>query len=327
MQIPKPSNVVKSYEKIKPFIHHTPVLSSTDLNEKIGTKIWLKCENFQKVGAFKFRGACNAVLHLEASVAKNGVATHSSGNHGQAIAKAAKIKGIPAYIVMPENAPKVKIQAVKGYGAEIVFCEPTQLSRESTLKEVIQRTSSHFVHPYDDSDVVLGQASAAWEFLHQIPDLELIITPVGGGGLLSGSILAAEAFHARQKRPICKIMAAEPEQANDAYRSMISGSIQSLTNEQTANPTIADGLRTNLGNIPFQIISRAHTQIVCVSEESIVQAMKYIWERFNMIIEASCAVPIAALLEKKIAPTFKNIGVIITGGNVDLDNLPWNKAG
>ena len=287
----------------------------------------MKCENFQKVGAFKFRGACNAVLHLEASVAKNGVATHSSGNHGQAIAKAAKIKGIPAYIVMPENAPKVKIQAVKGYGAEIVFCEPTQLSRESTLKEVIQRTSSHFVHPYDNSDVILGQASAGWEFLHQIPELELIITPVGGGGLLSGSILAAEAFHARQKRPICKIMAAEPEQANDAYRSMISGSIQSLTNEQTANPTIADGLRTNLGNIPFQIISRAHTQIVCVSEESIVQAMKYIWERFNMIIEASCAVPIAALLEKKITPTFKNIGVIITGGNVDLDNLPWNKAG
>lgn len=327
MQIPKPSEVVKSYKKIKSFIHHTPILNSTDLNEKIGTKIWLKCENFQKVGAFKFRGACNAVLHLEASVAKNGVATHSSGNHGQAIAKAAKIKGIPAYIVMPENAPKVKIQAVKGYGAKVIYCEPTQSAREQTLQDVIHQTNAHFVHPYDNSDVILGQASAAWEFLHQIPDLELIITPVGGGGLLSGSILAAEAFHARQKRPICKIMAAEPEQANDAYRSMISGSIQSLTNEQTANPTVADGLRTNLGNIPFQIISRAHTQIVCVSEESIVQAMKYIWERFNMIIEASCAVPIAALLEKKIAPTFKNIGVIITGGNVDLDNLPWNKAG
>ena len=326
MQIPKASEVVKSYKKIKSFIHHTPVLNSTDLNEKIGTKIWLKCENFQKVGAFKFRGACNAVLPLKASVAKNGVATHSSGNHGQAIAKAAQIKGIPAYIVMPENAPKVKIQAVKGYGANIIYCEPTQLGREQMLQDVIYQTNAHFVHPYDNSDVILGQASTAWEFLHQIPDLELIITPVGGGGLLSGSILAAEAFHARQKRPICKIMAAEPEQANDAYRSMISGSIQSLTNEQTANPTIADGLRTNLGNIPFQIISRAHTQIVCVSEESIVQAMKYIWERFNMIIEASCAVPIAALLEKKIAPTFKNIGVIITGGNVDLDNLPWNKA-
>lgn len=324
MQIPKSSKVVTSYEKIKPFIHHTPVLSSTDLNKKIGTNIWLKCENFQKVGAFKFRGACNAVLPLEFRIAKNGVATHSSGNHGQAIAKAAQIKGIPAYIVMPENAPKVKIQAVKDYGAEIVFCEPTQLSRESTLKEVIQRTSSHFVHPYDDSDVVLGQASAAWEFLHEIPELELIITPVGGGGLLSGSILAAEAFHANENRPLCKVIAAEPEQANDAYRSMLSGTIQSLTNKQITNPTIADGLRTTIGNIPFRIMSCANTEIICVSEESIVHAMRYIWERFNMIIEASCAVPIAALLEKKITPSFKNIGVIITGGNVDLDNLPWN---
>lgn len=325
MDFPDSFDVSVSYERIKPFVHHTPVLHSTDLNEKIGTRVWLKCENFQKVGAFKFRGACNAVLPLENSIAKNGVATHSSGNHGQAIAKAAQIKGIPAYIVMPSNAPIVKIEAVKGYGAEIIFCEPTQMAREQTLLEVIEQTNAYFVHPYDDANVVLGQASSAWEFLHQIPELDLIITPVGGGGLLSGSILAAEAFHTSNNQPLCKVMAAEPEQANDAYRSMLSGSIQSLTDEQITNPTIADGLRTSLGTIPFQVMSRAQTEIVCVSEESIVQAMRYIWERFNMIIEASCAVPIAALLEKKITPIFKNIGVIITGGNVDLDHLPWNK--
>ena len=325
MHIPKSSDVAKSYERIKPFIHHTPVFKSTDLNNKVGTNVWLKCENFQKVGAFKFRGACNAVLPLESKLANNGVATHSSGNHGQAIAKAAQIKGIPAYIVMPENAPRIKIEAVKNYGAEIVFCEPTQLAREKTLEKVIQQTKAYFVHPYNDPNVVLGQSSAAWEFLHEIPELELIITPVGGGGLLSGSILAAEAFHALNNLPLCKVMAAEPEQANDAYRSMQSGSIQSLTDKQIMSPTIADGLRTTIGNIPFHIIRRTHTEIICVSEESIVKAMRYIWERFNMIIEASCAVPIAALLENKITPTFKNIGVIITGGNVDLDHLPWNK--
>lgn len=326
MHIPKSSDVAKCYEKIKPYIHHTPILQSADLNSKTGSNVWLKCENFQKVGAFKFRGACNAVLHLESELAKNGVATHSSGNHGQAIAKAAQLKGIPAYIVMPENAPRIKIEAVKGYGAEVIFCEPTQLAREKTLEKVVQQTQAHFIHPYDDAHVVLGQSSAAWEFLHEKPELDLIITPVGGGGLLSGSILAAEAFHAHKGKPLCKVLATEPEQANDAYRSMQSGSIQSLTDEQIQSPTVADGLRTTLGNIPFTIMSHAQTEVVCVKEESIVKAMRYVWERFNIIIEASCAVPIAVLLEKKITPTFKNIGVIITGGNVDLDQLPWNKT-
>jgi threonine dehydratase len=313
-----------TYEHISAYIHQTPVLSSSALNQEIGSNVWLKCENFQKVGAFKFRGACNAVFNLEEDTVRNGVATHSSGNHGQAIAKAANLRGIPAYIVMPKNAPKVKIDAVKGYGGEIIFCESNQKAREETLTQVVEETGATFIHPYDNQEVILGQSTAAWELLHEYPQLDLILTPVGGGGLLSGTILAVDAFRTLHPNTQCTVIGTEPEQANDAYRSVQSGKIQPLTSEQMAFPTIADGLRTHLGILPFTIIQSFQTQIACVSEESIVHAMRYIWERFNIIIEASCAVPIAALLEKKITPKYANIGVIITGGNVDLDSLPWN---
>ena len=313
------------YDKISNIIHHTPVLSSTEFNLATGSNVWLKCENFQKVGAFKFRGACNAVLSLTESNAAKGVATHSSGNHGQAIAKAAKIKGIPAYIVMPKNAPKVKIEAVRGYGANIIFCDSNQKAREDTLARVVEETGAYFIHPYDNKEVILGQATAAWELLHEHPQLDLILTPVGGGGLLSGTILALDAFKSNKKNTNCIVIGTEPEQANDAYRSVQNGTLQALTPEQIKNPTIADGLRTNLGELPFHIIKTSKTEIACVSEESIINAMRYVWERFNIIIEASCAVPIAALLEKKITTKYANIGVIITGGNVDLDALPWNR--
>jgi threonine dehydratase len=313
-----------TYEHISAYIHQTPILSSSALNQEVGSNVWLKCENFQKVGAFKFRGACNAVFNLEEDTVRNGVATHSSGNHGQAIAKAANLRGIPAYIVMPKNAPKVKIDAVKGYGGEIIFCESNQKAREETLTQVVEETGATFIHPYDNQEVILGQSTAAWELLHEYPQLDLILTPVGGGGLLSGTILAVDAFRTHHPNTQCTVIGTEPEQANDAYRSVQSGKIQPLTSEQMAFPTIADGLRTHLGTLPFNIIQSSQTQIACVPEESIVSAMRYIWERFNIIIEASCAVPIAALLEKKITPKYDSIGVIITGGNVDLDSLPWN---
>ena len=313
------------YNNISNIIHHTPVLSSTALNRTTGSNVWLKCENFQKVGAFKFRGACNAVFTLSEANAAKGVATHSSGNHGQAIAKAAKIKGIPAYIVMPKNAPKVKIEAVRGYGANIIFCDSNQKAREETLARVVEETGAYFIHPYDNKEVILGQSTAAWELLQEYPELDLILTPVGGGGLLSGSILALEAFKASNPNSNCRVIGTEPEQANDAFRSIESGMLQSLTDEQINIPTIADGLRTTLGELPFSIIKAANTEIACVSEDSIIHAMRYVWERLNIIIEASCAVPIAALLEKKITPKYSNIGVIITGGNVDLDALPWNR--
>ena len=314
MKIPSLSDIKQAQQRIAPYAHQTPVLHSTQVNERIGSKVFFKCENFQKAGAFKFRGACNTIFSLSEEQQAKGVATHSSGNHAQALALAAKIKGIPAFVVMPENAPKVKVQAVKAYGAEVTFCEPTLIARETELEKVVERTGAHVVHPYNDKRIVTGQATAAMELMAEIPDLDIIITPVGGGGLLSGTALAAKFTN-----PDINVIGAEPEEADDAYRSFKSGKLIPVKDPNT----IADGLKTSLGNIPFAIIQKQVDDIVTVSEDSIIAAMRFVWERMKIIIEPSSAVPVAALFEGKIDTKNKRIGIILSGGNVDLEKLPW----
>jgi len=311
---PSFADIKKASELIRQHANRTPVFTSRSVNERAGASIYFKCENFQRVGAFKFRGACNAVFSLNEEEAQKGVATHSSGNHAQAVALAAKMRGIPAFVVMPENAPKVKVKAVKGYGAKVTFCESTLEARETTLEKVVEKTGAIFIHPYDNARVVAGQGTAALEFLEEQPDLDIIITPVGGGGLLSGSSISAKAL-----KPDISVIGAEPEMADDAYRSFKEGKLIPVEDPDT----IADGLRTSLGKLPFEIIKSNVDDIVTVSEESIIESMRFIWERMNMIIESSCAVPVAAVFDQKIQARGKKIGIIITGGNVDFDNLPW----
>ncbi|MDD2921247.1 MAG: pyridoxal-phosphate dependent enzyme [Anaerolineales bacterium] len=308
------ADIRQAAERIFPYAHRTPVLTNASLNQKTGAQVFLKCENFQKVGAFKFRGACNAVYSLRDEESTRGVATHSSGNHAQALALAAKIRGIPAYIVMPNNAPTVKKDAVAGYGGIITFCEPTLAARESTLAEVVGKTGAAVVHPYNDERVIAGQGTAALELLEDVPDLDVIIAPVGGGGLLSGAAIAATEF----KKGI-RVIAGEPEMADDAFRSMQAGKIIPSENPKT----IADGLLTSLGDLTFPIIQQRVEQIVTVSEAGIIETMKYVWERAKIIIEPSSAVALGVLWEKKIDLSGLNVGVIISGGNVDLGKLPW----
>ncbi|MEX0724069.1 MAG: pyridoxal-phosphate dependent enzyme [Gracilimonas sp.] len=312
---PTINDIKIAHQRISEYAHRTPVLNSKQVDEKTGGRIFFKCENFQKVGAFKFRGASNAIFSLSEEDAKNGVATHSSGNHAQAVALAAKMRGIPAYVVMPENAPKVKVKAVKNYGAEVTFCESTLEARESTLGQVVKKTGATFIHPYDDARIIAGQGTSVIELLEDHPDLDIIIAPVGGGGLLSGTALAAKSI-----KPDIVVIGAEPQNADDAYRSFKSGELIPVKNPDT----IADGLRTSLGKLPFSIITEHVDDIVTVPEESIVEAMRYVWERLNMIIEASCAVPVAAVFDGNVDVKGKKVGIIITGGNVDLDNLPWS---
>lgn len=311
---PSFEDIKKAHCLIMEHANRTPVFTSRCVDERAGANIYFKCENFQRVGAFKFRGACNAVFSLTDEEARKGVATHSSGNHAQAVALAAKMRGIPTYVVMPENAPKVKVKAVKGYGAEVTFCESTLEARETTLEKVVQNTGATFIHPYDDARVVAGQGTAAIELLEEYPDLDMIMTPVGGGGLLSGTSISAKAIN-----PDILVVGAEPEMADDAYRSFKAGKRIPVKDPDT----VADGLRTSLGQLPFSIITEKVDEIATVSEDSIIESMRFIWERMNMIIEASCAVPVAAVFDKKIVTSGKKIGIIITGGNVDLDNLPW----
>lgn len=307
-------DVKEARQRISEHIHRTPVLNSKQVNQKTGGQIFFKCENFQKVGAFKFRGASNAIFSLIEDEAAKGVATHSSGNHAQALALAAKLRDIPAYVVMPENAPKVKVKAVKNYGAEVTFCESTLEARESTLEKVVAQTGATFIHPYNDARIVAGQGTAALELLEDYPDLDMIIAPVGGGGLLSGTALAAKSI-----KPDIQVIGAEPANADDAFRSFQKGELIPVKNPDT----IADGLRTSLGELPFSLIRQYVDDIVTVPEESIIEAMRYVWERMNMIIEASCAVPVAAVFDGKVDVNGKKVAIIITGGNVDLDNLPW----
>jgi threonine dehydratase len=301
-------------KRIRPYIHRTPVLINKSLNELTGARVFLKCENLQKVGAFKFRGATNAVFSLSDQEAAGGVCTHSSGNHAQALALAAKVRGIPAYIVMPNNAPSVKKNAVAGYGGRITFCEPTLQARESTLEQIRLDIGANVVHPYNDERVIAGQGTAALELLEEVPDLDVILTPVGGGGLLSGTCIAATEI----KKGI-HVIAGEPEMADDAFRSVEAGEIIPSENPKT----IADGLLTSLGALTFPIIQRNVEQIITVSEQGIMDSMRFIWERAKIIIEPSAAVAVGVLWERKIDLKDLRVGVILSGGNVDLEKLPW----
>src|SRR6266403_757530 len=305
-----------AHERIRPHIHRTLVLTSSRLDEASGAGLFFKCENFQKIGAFKARGATNAVFSLDETIARRGVATHSSGNHGAAVARAAKLRGIPAHIVMPSNSAKVKIRAVESYGAQVVFCEPTEESREIKCAEVINQTGATLIHSFENEHVVAGQGTAAMELLEDIADLDVIMCPVGGGGLLSGTAIAAKSM-----RPQIKVIAVEPENADDAAQSFRAG--RRLVTEKKF--TIADGLRTNIGEPNFAIIQQYVDDIVTVSEEAIVSAMRTIWETMKIVIEPSAAVPYAASVENKIALEGKRVGIILTGGNVDLDTLPWTQ--
>lgn len=307
-------DIHEAAKRIKPYIHRTPVLTNQSLNEKVGVNVFMKCENLQKVGAFKFRGASNAVWSLTDEEAKRGVCTHSSGNHAQALALAAKMRGIPAYIVMPNNAPDVKKNAVAGYGGQITFCEPTLEARESNLERIKNETGAIVIHPYNNEKVIAGQGTATLELFEEIPNLDVIIAPVGGGGLISGTSIAAT----ETKKGI-RVIAAEPENADDAFRSMQAGKIIPSENPKT----IADGLLTSLGTLTFPIIQQRVEQVVTVSESAMIESMKFIWERAKIIIEPSSATVIAVLWEKKIDLTGLNVGVILSGGNVDLGKLYW----
>ena len=313
---PTITDIRQAAERIRPHAHRTPVMTCRSLDQRVGAQVFMKCENLQKVGAFKFRGACNAVFSLTDAQAARGVATHSSGNHAQALALAARMRGIPAYIVMPRNAPAVKQAAVAGYGGIITLCEPTLAARESTLAEVVAATGAKVVHPYNDARVIAGQGTAALELLADVPDLDVIMAPVGGGGLLSGTAIAARAV-----APQIRVIAAEPAGADDAFRSLAARHIIPSVQPQT----IADGLLTSLGDLTFPIIREHVEQIVTVSEAAIVAAMKFVWERAKLVVEPSGVVPIAALWEEAIDLRGLRVGVILSGGNVDLEHLPWQQ--
>ncbi|MGA7276212.1 MAG: pyridoxal-phosphate dependent enzyme [Candidatus Udaeobacter sp.] len=304
-----------AHERIRPYIHRTLVLTSSRLDQSSGASLFFKCENLQKIGAFKARGATNAVFSLDDVTARRGVATHSSGNHGAAVARAAKLRGIPAHIVMPSNSAKVKIRAVESYGAHVVFCEPTEQERETTCAEVINKTGATLIHSFENEHVMAGQGTLAIELLEQVSDLDLVMCPVGGGGLLSGTAVAAKSM-----RPKIKVIAVEPANADDAAQSFHAG--RRLVTEKKF--TIADGLRTNIGEPNFAIVQRYVDGIVRVSEEAIVASMRAIWETMKIIVEASAAVPYAAILERAVDIKGQRVGIILTGGNVDLDALPWN---
>ena len=294
---------------IEPYIHRTPVLTSKSINELTGIDFYFKCENFQKIGAFKIRGGMNASLSLSPAQLKNGIATHSSGNHAQALAYAAKTLGIQAYIVMPKSSPQVKIDAVRGYGATVIICESNQAAREAALEKIVAETGAEFIHPYDDYRVITGQATCVKELIEEVPDLEIVITPVGGGGLLSGTCLGAQFF-----KPGLKVYGGEPEGAADAVLSIQSGKVE----KAPFINTIADGLLTTLSEQTLAIIKEHVTDILLVSEEEIIAALRLIYERMKIIVEPSCVVPFAAAMRNAHLFKGKKVGIILTGGNVDL---------
>ena len=307
-------SIREAHARIRDKIHRTPVMTSDVLDAMAGNKLYFKCENLQKAGAFKARGATNAVFLLSDAEAAKGVVTHSSGNHAAALARAARLRGIPAYIVMPSNSPQAKQAAVRRYGGEIVLCEPTLAARESTARQVMERTGAEFIHPYDDLRVMAGQGTTAIELLEDVPDLDVILCPVGGGGQLSGVAVAA-----KDLKPGVRVVGVEPAGADDAARSLKAGQIIPMLEPRT----IADGLKTSLGVRPFAEIMRLVDDIVTVREESIVQAMRQIWEVMKLIVEASGAVSYAPIVEGKIGASGAKVGIILSGGNLDLDRLPW----
>jgi len=303
-----------AHDRIRPYIHRTPVLTSARLDAACGGRLSFKTENFQKAGAFKSRGAVNAVFSLDEATARRGIATHSSGNHAAALARAARLRGITAHIVMPSNSSKVKVRAVEGYGGQLTFCEPTQVAREAACARIIADTDATLIHPYENEAVIAGQGTAVIELLEDASGLDLVLCPVGGGGLLAGTAIAAKALAAG-----IRIIATEPAEAADTYRSFRAGHIIPL--EKTT--TIADGLRTTIGRPNFEIARQLVDDVVIVSEEAIVAAMRAIWETLKIVVEPSGAVPYAAVLEGKVDVAGRRVGLILSGGNVDLDALPW----
>jgi len=306
-----------AHDRIRPYIVRTPVLTSETLDAATGGALFFKCENLQQIGAFKARGAANAIFSLTDDEAARGVATHSSGNHAAAVARAARLRGIPAHIVMPANSAKSKIRIVEREGGRITFCEPNDRARQETCERLIAATGAVMIHPFNDYRVMAGQGTAALELLEDVPDLDLILCPVGGGGLLCGTAVTAKSL-----RPGIRVIATEPAGADDAARSFRAGRITPADKVDT----IADGLRTTVGPLNFPIIQQQVDDIVTVSEAGIVSAMRLLWEELKIIIEPSCAVPYAAILEGKVNVTGRRTGIILTGGNVDLDALPWARG-
>jgi threonine dehydratase len=315
LQIPNYDDVVAAHERIKPYIHRTPVLTSRFINELTGAELFFKCENFQKAGAFKVRGACNAVFGLSDEKAAIGVATHSSGNHALSLSYAAGQRGIPVTVVMPHTAPQAKKDAVRGYGGTIVECEPSTSSREAVFAEVVAQSGAEFVHPYNDPRVIAGQGTCSRELVDQVEDLDAVVAPIGGGGMISGTCLTLSNI-----APKVKIYAAEPLNADDAARSFRAGHIIA----DDAPNTVADGLKVPLKDLTWHFVSNHVTDILTATEEEIVCAMKLIWKRMKIVMEPSSAVPLAIILKNPDLFRGKRVGVIITGGNVDLDALPWN---
>lgn len=314
MYIPTFDDMLEAHERVKPYIHRTPVLTSSLIDELTGAALYFKCENFQKAAAFKVRGASNAVFGLSDEQARRGVATHSSGNHGLSLSYAAGRRGIPCHVVMPRTAPQAKKDAVIGYGGKITECEPSTLSREAVLARVQEETGADFVHPYNDPRVIAGQGTCAKELIEQVEDLDAVIAPIGGGGMISGSCLTCSNL-----APDVKIYAAEPEQADDACRSFRAGHIIA----DDAPDTVADGLKVPLKELTWHFVSNHVTDILTASEQEIIDAMRLIWARMKIVMEPSSAVPLATILKNKDVFAGKRVGVIITGGNVDLDKLPW----
>jgi threonine dehydratase len=317
MYIPTLADMLIAHERIKPYIHRTPVLTSTYLNELTGAELFFKCENFQKAGAFKVRGASNAVFGLDEETARKGVATHSSGNHALSLAYAAGRRGIPCHVVMPRTAPQAKKDAVRGYGGIITECEPSTSSREAVFAEVQAETGAEFVHPYNDPRVIAGQGTCSKELIEQVEGLDAVVAPIGGGGMVSGTCLTLSNL-----APQVEIYAAEPEQADDAYRSFKAGHIIA----DDAPQTVADGLKVPLKELTWHFVSNYVTDILTASDPEIVDAMKLTWQRMKTVMEPSSAVPLATILKNKDKFAGKRVGVIVTGGNVDLDKLPWIKA-
>lgn len=314
MYIPTYADVETAHSRIAPYIHRTPVLTSSYLNALTGAELYFKCENFQKAAAFKVRGASNAVFGLTDAQAAKGVATHSSGNHGLSLAYAAGRRGIPCTVVMPRTAPQAKKDAVRGYGGRVVECEPSTSSREAVFAEVVAETGAEFVHPYNDPRVIAGQATCSRELNDQVPDLDIVIAPIGGGGMISGTCLTLSMI-----APRVRIYAAEPSQADDAARSFRAGHIIA----DDAPETVADGLKVPLKELTWHFVQKHVTNILTTEEDEIIEAMKMIWKRMKIVIEPSSAVPLAAILKNPDTFRGQRVGVIITGGNVDLDKLPW----
>jgi threonine dehydratase len=314
MKFPSLEDIREAHSRIQPFIHRTPILTSTAIDEIAGCEIFFKCENFQKVGAFKARGAANAVAKLTEEQKKNGVATHSSGNHAAALARAATVAGIKSYIVMPSNAPEIKKKAVKGYGGEIIECEPNLQARETTLQAVVDRTCATFIPPYDFYDVIEGQATCALEMWDEHIPFDVVMAPVGGGGLLAGTVLTTKFIS-----PSTLVIAGEPAGADDAFRSFHAKKLIPMEGPKT----IADGLLTSLGKLNFEIIMQYVDDILTADDKEIIEAMRLVYERMKIVIEPSCAVPLAALLKNKERFKGKKVGIILSGGNVDLGKLPF----